>query len=145
MHMWVKVILLLCCNFKVLPIFGYAESLSLRGGLLSFGEWGLLLVLGCRPLIMMASFTVEHRLWDSWASVVVGHGLSCSDVCGICLGQLLNTSVPPASVDRFSTTGPPGKSLMQILLIFVYSFLCTTALVKQSEIIQVKLVFSSFG
>jgi len=94
---------------------------------------------------VMASFTVEHRLWDSWASVVVGHGLSCSDVRGICPGQLLNPSVPPALVDRFSTIGPPGKSLIQILFIFVYNFLCTIALVKQSEIIQVKLVFSSFG
>ena len=74
-----------------------------------------------------------------------GAGLSYSDVCGIFLGQVLNPSVPPALVDRFLTTGLPGKSLMQILFVFVYNFLCTVALVKQSEIIQVKLVFSSFS
>ena len=147
MNMWVKlnsyynfdVVLKFYLFLAVLGLCRYMEAFS------SCGEWGLLSQLRGAGLSLGASLTVEHRLQGSWASVVMGHWLSCSDVCGIFLGQILNLSVPPALAGRFLTTGPPGKPLLQSLFIFVYNVLSTITLVKQSEIIQVKMVFSSFG
>ena len=78
MHMWVKVILLLCCNFKVLPIFGYAESLSLHGGLLSCGEQGRYSVCSSWASHCSGFYVEALGLSGMWASVVVARGLhSC--------------------------------------------------------------------
>ena len=41
----------------------------------SCGECGPLFFVGPWPLIVMASFTVENRFEDTWASVLVAPGL----------------------------------------------------------------------
>ena len=43
---------------------------------------GFSLVVVCGLLIEMSSLAVEHRLWSA-TSVVVAHGLSCPETCGI--------------------------------------------------------------
>ena len=63
---------------------------------------GSFLVVVFRLLIVVASLIVEHRLWDTWASVAVACGpqsegsgvvvqeLSCPVTCKIFLDQGLN-------------------------------------------------------
>ena len=49
------------------------------------GGYSLVLVHGL--LIAVASLVVEHRFPGHVGSVVVAHGLSCPEVCGIFLDQ----------------------------------------------------------
>ena len=64
----------------------------------------------CRlqELQCVGSVVVALRLWST-GSIVVVHGLSCSAVCGIFLGQGVEP-VSPALTSGFFTTEPPGKS-----------------------------------
>ena len=67
-------------------------------------------------LTALASLVTEHRLWAQ-ASVVVGHGLSCSSACGILPDQGSNPSSELAG--GFLTTGPPGKSWVSFLMALI--------------------------
>ena len=71
-------------------------------------DQGLLFIAVHRLLIEVASFVEEHGLEGTWTSVVVGHGLSCSEVCAMFPDQGLNT-MSPALAGGFFTTRPPGK------------------------------------
>ena len=51
---------------------------------------GCSLVVGCGPILVVASLVVEHRLKGMQASVVVVHGLDCPMACGIFPDQGLN-------------------------------------------------------
>ena len=59
----------------------------------SCGEQGPLLDV-CGLLTAMTSLVAEHRLQGVWTSVVVVHGLSCSEACGIFLDQGSNPYPP---------------------------------------------------
>ena len=50
--------------------------------------YSLVAVLGLLPAV--ASLVAEHRLLDTWASVDVARGLSCSMACGIFPDKGLN-------------------------------------------------------
>ena len=55
----------------------------------SSGEWGLLFV-AVRGLLIAVASLVAARALGARASVVVAHGLSCSQACGIFLDQESN-------------------------------------------------------
>ena len=68
---------------------------------------------GCSSLLCWASHCdgfsrCRVQALGTWVSVVVAHGLSCSEACGIFSDQGLNSS--PALAGRFLPTEPPGKS-----------------------------------
>ena len=73
------------------------------------GDYSLVAV--CRLLIAETSLVAEHGLQHVWASVVVVQGLSCPEACGILVPRPGIEPLPPALASRFSTTGPPRKSL----------------------------------
>ena len=56
----------------------------------SSSKWGLLLIMVSRVVVAVLSLVVENRLW-SMGSVVVAHGLSCFEACGILPEQGLNS------------------------------------------------------
>ena len=113
--------------------FGCIGSFLLRVGF-SCGEWGLLFIVVCGLLIVVASLVAEHRLqacglqqlWhvgsvvvarrlQSAGSVVVAHGaqLFCS------MWDLPRPGLEPASpalAGGFLTTAPPGKPSGTIIL-----------------------------
>ena len=68
-----------------LVIFGCAWSLLLCAGFLQLEQasGGLLFIVVCGLLLMVASLIAEHRLQSARTSVVVGHGLSCFMAYGI--------------------------------------------------------------
>ena len=68
---------------------------------------GLSLVVMCRLLTAMTSLVAECGLWSFQASVIVVHGLSCSEACGIFPDQGWN---PCPLHWGFLCTGPAGKS-----------------------------------
>ena len=61
-------------------------------------------------LIVVASLVAEHQLYNTWTSVVMVRGLSCSQACGIFLDQGLNPRAMQLA-GGFLTIGPPEKSL----------------------------------
>ena len=75
-----------CIYFWLCCIFTAEHGLSLAGV-----SGGHSLVAMCRLLTEVASLVVEHRLSGSWASAVLGHGLSCIMACGIFQDQGLNS------------------------------------------------------
>ena len=69
-------------------VFGATGALPLvRAG----GVYPLVVVHGL--LTTVASLVAEHRLWGQRASVVVMHGLSCPEACGILPNQGLNPCI----------------------------------------------------
>ena len=70
-------------------LYLFLTALSLHCCTWAFSSWvsgASSPVTVCGPLIAVA-LVAEHGLAGSWASVAVAHGLSCSTVCGIFLGQ----------------------------------------------------------
>ena len=70
---------------------------------------------GCSSYASWASHCGDVSCCGAWAlecvdSVVVGHGLRCSLVCGILVPGPRIEPVSPVMVGKFLTTGPPGKS-----------------------------------
>ena len=63
--------------------------------------------------LIVAFLVAENRFSGS---VVVAHGLSCSEACGIFPGPGIEP-VTPALAGRFFTTEPPGKPLPEVLKI----------------------------
>ena len=73
-------------------------------------------------LLVLASLVVEHRLQGAEASVATSRRLGSSG----CQAQLLlgmwnlprpgTESMSPALAGRFLTSGPPGKSLVDIFV-----------------------------
>ena len=59
---------------------------------------------------------------SSWASLVVVHGLSCPTACGILVPRPGIEPTSPALEGGFSTTGPPGKSSMVVIVLFVWNW-----------------------
>ena len=55
-----------------------------------------------RGLLIAVAALVEHGLQDAWASGVVVHGLSCSEVCGIFRDQGSNLCVRHWQADSLS-------------------------------------------
>ena len=62
-------------------------------------------------LITVASLVAEHRLWGTWASVVVVHGLSCPKAGGILVSGSGIEPMSPELASGVLTAGPPQKSL----------------------------------
>ena len=90
--------------------FGYAGSSLQRRLFSSCREWGLLSSWSVRLPIAGASLVVEHRLGhmgsavvapEFWSAglIVVAHGLSCSEACGIFLDQGSNPCLLHWQVD----------------------------------------------
>ena len=75
----------------------------------SCSKWELLCMVVC-GLTALASLVTEHRLWAQ-ASVVVGHGLSCSSACGILPDQGSNPCPLRWQVDFYPPDhqGSPGS------------------------------------
>ena len=67
-------------------------------------DCSLVVMFGC--LIVEASLLVGYGLWST-GSVVVVHGLSCSEAHEIFLGW--GEPMSPALASGFFTTEPPGK------------------------------------
>ena len=59
----------------------------------------------CRLLIGMASLVAEHGLWDTQASVVVAHRLSCGVLLILIVPGLGIKPMSPALAGRLLTTG----------------------------------------
>lgn len=55
-------------------------------------------------LVAVVSSVAEHKLWGTPASVVVAHGLSCSETCGT-----RDRTPVPCLGSGLLITGPPGK------------------------------------
>ena len=64
----------------------------------------------CRLLTGMASLVAEHGFWDTQASVVVAHRLSCGILLILIVPGLGTEPMFLELAGRFLTTGPPGKS-----------------------------------
>ena len=77
------------CFFFFLTTFGFTGSSSLVGLSLVVWSGGYSLVV-VHELLIAVTFTVEHELQSTWASIVTVHGLRHSEVCGIFPDQGLN-------------------------------------------------------
>ena len=62
-------------------------------------------------LIAVASLVAEHRLWGTWASVLMVHSLSCPKAGGILVSGSGIEPMFPELAGGVLTTGPPQKSL----------------------------------
>ena len=82
---------------------------------------GLLLVVVCRFLIVVASFVAEHGLKDVRASVVLTPRLSCSAACGIFPNQGSNLCPLHWQADS-EPLEPRGKSLKSLFLCETFQF-----------------------
>ena len=69
-------------------------GLPRRGVFSGCGGWGLLFVVMCRLLTVVASLVVEARAPGCESSGVVACGLSCSSACGIFPDQGSNPCAP---------------------------------------------------
>ena len=56
---------------------------------------------------------------SSWASLIVVHGPSCPTACGILGPRPGIEPTSPVLEGGFSTTGPPGKSSMVVIVLFI--------------------------
>ena len=70
-------------------------------------------------LLTAASSLVEHRLWDSQASVVVVYGLIVLQHMGS--SRIKDGATVPALQGGFLTTGPQGKPYSLIFIIYFLS------------------------
>ena len=83
-------------EFPAMTLYAYLFLVALgfhccvRFSIIAASE-GYSLVAVCRLLLAAGSPVVEHRLEGSWASVILAHGVSCSQACGIFLDQGLNS------------------------------------------------------
>lgn len=105
-HPWLPLITgtLRCCSPYSSDLgyrFSSASFFSLCSAELSLtfcGEWGLLFIVVCGLLLHFSCGRTQAL--GAQASVAVGHGLSCSSVCGIFPDQGIEP-VPPALAGRF--------------------------------------------
>ena len=74
-------------------------------------------------------------------SVVVAHGLSCPAACGILVPRPGIEPVSPAQEGRFSTTGPPGKSLAYGFCHGLLVLNCNSLLFPNKPIFAHKITF----
>ena len=80
------------------------------------------------------SFVAAHRFSSCDASsVVVTRGISCSSTCGILVPQPGIKPVSPALQGRFLTTGPPGKSLIHIVVQQTLTQYCKATTLKKKK------------
>ena len=91
---------------------------------------GFSLAAACGLLIVVASLAVEHRLEGSQAagvaaprlqsagSIVMAHGLSCPEACGIFLEQELNPCLLHWQVDSFPLGHQGGPCNMFFFFFF---------------------------
>ena len=89
----------------------------------SCGKWGTLFIVVCRPLTVVASLVVEHRLQTHRLSNCGTWAQSLRGVWDLPRPGLKPMS--PALAGRFSTTAPPGKPnnyLLNISLSHYFSF-----------------------
>ena len=82
---------------------------------LSCGTWDLHCVMQDLPLHLTDSLVVACRLSSC-------NGLNCSNACGILVSRPGIKPASPALKDRFSITGPPGKSLFFHFLLWNISY-----------------------
>ena len=66
-------------------------------------------------LQFLSSLVGTGGLWSAQVSVVDVHELNCSVACGILVYRPGVEPTSPTLQDKFSATGPPGKSLKDIL------------------------------
>ena len=67
------------------------------------------------------------------SSVVVAHGLSCHVACGILVPRPGIEPASPALEGGFFTTGPPGKSLVKLILMKIFKIFFVTHTTPQFE------------
>ena len=103
-----------------------------HGLLSSCGEWAperTVSVVVAHGLSSCGMWASEHV-----SSVVVAHGLSCPAACGILLPRLGIEPAFPALEGRFLTTGPRGKSLEFLNLLFWdFPFYCIAVWVQSGD------------
>ena len=116
-------------------IFGCVGSSFLCEGFLQLWQAGTTLHRGAR-----ASHYRDLSLWSTGSrragSVVVAHGPSCSTACGIPRPGL--EPVSPALAGRFSTTAPPGKPCM-LMMMFITAVL-VNAVINNSSFTHLTMV-----
>ena len=106
----------------ILVNFYFFSVLGLHCCVRAFSSWG------AEPLVAVASLVVEHRLYSTRASEMVGHGLQ---LCGTQaqlpysmwgLPDKGSNWFSPALQGRFLTTGPPGKPWLHIFYFILCQF-----------------------
>ena len=88
----------------------------------SCGEQGLLSVWGARASHSGDFSCCCSRTLSTWASVVMAHGLSCPDACGILVPRPGIEPTSPALAGGFITTGPPASVLMTAFMQRICAF-----------------------
>ena len=94
--------------FWLCRVFVAAHGLSLLAAMERAGaaRW-----LWCVGLSLQWLLCRGAQALELTGSVVVAHGLSCPETCGIFIPRPGIKSVSPSLAGRFLTTGPPGESL----------------------------------
>ena len=110
-------------SFYLLIYYLFLAVLGLRFCARAFsscGKWGPLFIVVCRPLTVAASLVAEHRLQTRRLS-------SCGSRAQLLRGMWDPPRpglepVPPALAGRFSTTAPPGKPCIFLVVIKLIPF-----------------------